>query len=172
MERGRPRSARASTPLGADPLTSTPRRRVPSPIARPGSASIPNDRNATPPPLYYTSLPVPHSNDPNVSASSAADRTGASTNVFDSNGHRTSANLSLCRPAPADEHYENIARMATSNGDGAALPPGYLVQDVRDLERPRSAPPVADANLPVPSGRRHPQQGDRNTNSSAVNTTA
>jgi hypothetical protein len=122
--RDRPGSARgraATPPSTHDPLASTPRRQLLSPISRPGSASIPDVR-APSAPLYYTSLPVRPQ-----SPERGREHGSASTNIFDSNGHRTSAMLSHCKAVPMEEHLNNM-RMAAAGT--SRLPDGYIVHEI------------------------------------------
>lgn len=117
MSGGSGRNA-ASTP---DVLT-TPRKRLLSPISRPGSAaarsSIPDGTRPPLDALQYTSLPPRN----NVSPERGRDQ-GASTPVFDSNGSRTSAQLSA-KAVPAAEHWDNMRRV--QEGD-VPLPPGFVL---------------------------------------------
>jgi hypothetical protein len=114
---------RAATPPNlTDPLQSTPRKRLLSPIGRAGSATIPDGTRGPNEPLYYTSLPVRPE-----SPVRSREYVGSSTGIFDSNGHRTSAMLSQSRPASAADHYDNMRRVQAGE---STIPSGYEIHEI------------------------------------------
>lgn len=127
---GRPGSGRRSnaTPPLVEADTPRGRGRLLSPISR--LTSQPQE------PLYYTSLPIRPESPSDRSVGGAHERSGASTAVYDTNGNRTSALLSHGVAVPAAEHMLNMGRAASGQ---TVVPSGYVVHDIAELERPRSA---------------------------------